>query len=176
MSLREATRRRPSGPFNRTEFNVCHDRFLTPTAKYCDVVLPATTFLERNDIVSPNSGNYLLFSNRVSEPIGESRNDYDIFCGLAQRLGFLNEFSEGRDEDAWLRSFAAESNIGDYDEFRRIGIWVDDDQRRSGLTAFIKDPSGQPLATPSGESTDPLRSLRESGRNCDPSAICLENS
>ena len=136
--------------FNRTEFNVCHDRFLTPTAKYCDVVLPATTFLERNDIVSPNSGNYLLFSNKVSEPIGGSRNDYDIFCGLAQRLGFLNEFSEGRGEDAWLRSFAAESNIGDYDEFRRVGVWFDGDQRRSGLAAFIKDPSGQPLATPSG--------------------------
>ena len=73
--------------YDSVEFSICHERFLTETAKHSDVVLPATTFLERNDIVMPNSGNYLLFSNKVAEPLGESRNDFDILCELSERLG-----------------------------------------------------------------------------------------
>jgi anaerobic dimethyl sulfoxide reductase subunit A len=136
--------------FNATEFNVCHDRFLTPTARYCDVIFPATTFLERNDIIQPNSGNYLLYSNRAVLPVGESRNDYDIFTNLAERLGFRDEFTEGRDEDAWLRKFVSESDIPDYDEFRRTGIWFDPVQDRVGLSTFVADPDTHPLKTPSG--------------------------
>lgn len=137
--------------YESVEFSVCHDRFLTPTARYCDVVLPATTFLERNDIVTPSSGRHMLFSNKVAEPVGESRNDYDIFCGLAERLGFLNAFSEGRDEEAWLRHFAAESEVGDLDEFRRRGIYFGDTKPRVAFSDFIADPAKNPLATPSGK-------------------------
>ncbi len=137
--------------FESVEFSVCHDRFLTPTARHCDVVLPATTFLERNDIVTPSSGRHLLFSNKVTEPVGESRNDYDIFCGLAERLGFLDAFSEGRDEEAWLRYFAAESEVGDYYEFRRRGIYFGTGEPRVAFSDFIVDPAKNPLATPSGK-------------------------
>ena len=52
---------------------------LTPTARHCDVVLPTTTFLERDDIVFPDSGNYLLFSSQAVPPLPDARNDYDIF-------------------------------------------------------------------------------------------------
>jgi anaerobic dimethyl sulfoxide reductase subunit A len=137
--------------YESVEFSVCHDRFLTPTAKYCDVVLPATTFLERNDIVTPSSGIHMLFSNRVAEPIGESRNDYDIFCGLAERLGFLDTFSEGRNEEAWLRYFAAESEVGDFDGFRRRGIYFGATNPRVAFSDFIAHPAKNPLATPSGK-------------------------
>ncbi len=137
--------------YDSVEFSVCHDRFLTETAKHSDVVLPTTTFLERNDIVLPNSGNYLLFSNKVADPIWESRNDYDIFCKLSERLGFLNEFSEGRDEEAWLRFFIAESGISDYDEFRQEGIRFIGNQRRVAFSDYISDPVKYPLATPSGK-------------------------
>jgi anaerobic dimethyl sulfoxide reductase subunit A len=137
--------------YDSVEFSVCHDRFLTETAKHSDVVLPTTTFLERNDIVLPNSGNYLLFSNKVANPIGESRNDYDIFCGLSERLGFLKEFSEGRDEESWLRSFIAESDVGDYDEFREEGIKFIGNQRRVAFSDFVSDPAKHPLGTPSGK-------------------------
>jgi anaerobic dimethyl sulfoxide reductase subunit A len=137
--------------FQQVEFSVCHDRFLTPTAKYCDIILPATTFLERNDIVTPNGGNYLLFSNRVTQPIGESRNDYDIFCGLAERLGFGKEFSEGRDEEAWLRFFAADSDVKDYEGFRRTGIFSGGGLPRVAFFDFVGDPANHPLGTPSGK-------------------------
>jgi anaerobic dimethyl sulfoxide reductase subunit A len=136
--------------FESLEFAVCHDYFLTPTARYCDVVLPTTTFLERQDIVSPASGNYVLFSNRAIAPQGEARNDYDIFCELAGRLGFEAAFSEGKDEEAWLREFVAASEIPDYEEFKRTGIYMAADQERVALAPFRSDPRAHPLHTPSG--------------------------
>jgi anaerobic dimethyl sulfoxide reductase subunit A len=136
--------------FNEVEFAVCHEQFLTPTAKCCDIVLPVTTFLERNDILIPDGGNYLLFSNQAVPPIPEARNDYDVFCQLADRLGFLEEFSENKDEEEWLRSFVEDSEVPDYDEFKSSGIYMGEDQMRVGLSDFVADPEANPLNTPSG--------------------------
>jgi anaerobic dimethyl sulfoxide reductase subunit A len=136
--------------FEQVEFAVTHDYVLTPTAQYCDVVLPATTFLERNDIVYPKGGNYLLFSNQAVEPVHESRNDYDIFCELAGRLGFLDQFSEGRNEKEWLQHFVARSEIPDFQEFKDTGIYFGKDQSRVALAEFARDPKAHPLRTPSG--------------------------
>jgi anaerobic dimethyl sulfoxide reductase subunit A len=136
--------------FHDVEFAVCHEHFMTPTAKYCDIILPVTTFLERNDIIMPNGGNYLLFSSKAVPPIPETRNDYDIFCQLADRLGFLEEFSEGKNEEEWLRSFVEESEIQNYDEFKGSGIYLGKDQMRVGLSGFVDDPIENSLNTPSG--------------------------
>jgi anaerobic dimethyl sulfoxide reductase subunit A len=142
--------------FAKVDFSVCHEIFLTPTARACDVVLPATTFLERNDIVF-SYFNYAFFSNQAVPPQGDARNDYDIFCDLADRLGFLAEYSEGKDEDAWLRSFVAGSDpfgrvpaVPDFDEFRRTGFFKGEDQQHVGLSSFVGDPEKHPLPTPSG--------------------------
>ncbi len=135
--------------FEAVEFAVCHDFFLTPTARYCDIVLPTTTWLERQDIVTTGL-NALFFSNRAVKPLPEARDDYAIFCELAERLGFSPAFSEGKDEEAWLRQFVAESEVPDYEEFKRTGIYLGADQMRVGLADFIADPVGHPLQTPSG--------------------------
>ena len=136
--------------FRQVEFSVCHDYALTPTARECDVVLPATTFLEREDIVFPAGGNYLLYSNRAVEPLGWARNDYAIFCELAGRLGLGGAFSEGRSEAEWLERFLAESEVADVEAFRRTGIYWGADQARVGLHEFALDPEAHPLRTPSG--------------------------
>ncbi|MEE8391711.1 MAG: molybdopterin-dependent oxidoreductase, partial [Anaerolineae bacterium] len=136
--------------FDKVEFAVCHDYFLTPTARYCDAVLPTTTFLERDDIVFPDGGNYVLFSNQVVPPLPKAKNDYDIFCELADRLDFLSEFSEGKNAEEWLKSFVAGSQVPDYEEFKRTGIYMGADQSRVGLSDFIADPQTHPLSTPSG--------------------------
>jgi len=136
--------------FEAVEFSVSHERFMTPTAKYCDVVLPVTTYLERSDIKIPDGGNWLLYSGQAVPPLPEARNDYDIFCDLAERLGFLEEFSEGRSEEDWLRHFAEDSEIPDYDEFKRAGIHFSGDLMRVALSDFVADPEANPLNTPSG--------------------------
>jgi anaerobic dimethyl sulfoxide reductase subunit A len=135
--------------FNKIEFSVCHERFLTPTAKYCDIVLPVTFSVERNDIIIPDGGNYLLFSNQAVTPLPGTRNDYDIFCQLANRLGFLKKFSEGKNEEEWLRSFIEDSEIKDYEEFRYSGIYFGKDPFKVGLSDFVADPAANPLNTPS---------------------------
>jgi anaerobic dimethyl sulfoxide reductase subunit A len=136
--------------FERVELSVCHDYFLTPTARYCDVVLPATTFLERADIVFPES-NHLLYSHQVIDPVGMARNDYDIFCDLADRLGFGQKYSQGRNAEQWLEHFLDNSEIEDAEEFRRTGIYIGAEQERCGLSGFVADPKSHPLDTPSGK-------------------------
>jgi anaerobic dimethyl sulfoxide reductase subunit A len=136
--------------FEKVELAVCHDYFLTPTARHCDVVLPVTTFLEREDIVFPGT-NHLLYSHQVIDPVGKARNDYDIFCELADRLGFEQEFSEGRSVRQWLDHFLEESEVGDVEAFRRTGIYSGADQERCGLSEFVSDPKDHPLDTPSGK-------------------------
>ena len=136
--------------FKSVEFSVCHDFFLTPTAKYCDVVLPAAMFLERNDIVIADGGNHVMFSHKVAEPPGEAKTDYEIFCLLAERLGFLDAYSEGRNEEEWLDKFIAESEVHDAAKFKEMGIYFGADQFRVSLKAFVADPKANPLKTPSG--------------------------
>ena len=132
------------------EFSVCHDLFLTTTARYCDVVLPATHWLERSDAVFTSAG-YLLYSHRVTAPPGLARDDYDIFADLAGAMGCGDAYTEGRDSGAWLSACLADSEIPDVDEFRRSGIYWSPDQERVGLAPFAADPAGAPLKTPSGK-------------------------
>jgi len=136
--------------FKKVEFSVCHEHFMTPTAAYCDVILPATTFLEREDILFPGM-NYLFYSGKAIDPPGNVKNDYDIFCELSDRLGFLDIYSEGKTSAGWIEQFLAESAITDYQHFRQTGIYSGEDQARIGLSDFIADPEKNPLATPSGK-------------------------
>ncbi len=136
--------------FDALDFSVCHDYFLTPTARRCDVVLPATTFLERDDVVFP-AGNYLFYSARAVDPPGAARDDYDIFAELAGRLGFHDRFTEGRSSSDWLDFLLKDSEVGDIEEFIACGVYDGGDHERIGLSSFFADPTGSPLPTPSGK-------------------------
>jgi anaerobic dimethyl sulfoxide reductase subunit A len=136
--------------FSKIEFSVCHEHFMTPTAAYCDVILPATTFLEREDILFPGM-NYLFYSGKAMDPRGNVKNDFDIFCELSERLGFLDIYSEGKAAAEWLEQFVTESVITDYAHFKQTGIFSGEDQARIGLSDFIADPVKNPLKTPSGK-------------------------
>jgi anaerobic dimethyl sulfoxide reductase subunit A len=133
------------------DFAVAHEFFLTPTAQACDVVFPAATPFEKEDIGLPWLGNYLLYRPQAVTPRGQARSDYDIFCELADRLGFLEAFSEGRSAGEWVQRFIDQSEIADAEAFRRTGIYLGADQERVGLADFRADPLGHPLSTPSGK-------------------------
>ena len=135
--------------FEKVDFSVCHELFLTPTARYCDIILPVTTCLEREDILFPDN-NYILYSHQAIKPVHDVRNDYDIFCELAERLGYLSEFSENRTKEEWLAHFLGQSEIEDIDEFKRTGIYKGREHLRTGMSEFIADPVANPLSTPSG--------------------------
>jgi anaerobic dimethyl sulfoxide reductase subunit A len=132
------------------EFVVCHDYFLTDTCRYADVVLPVTTFLERRDIVFTYS-NYLMFSEKVLDPPGEARNDYEIFTDLSELLGYGRQFTAGRSADQWIDHFLHHSEVSDPAGFKQRGIYFGTDQHRVALAAFTADPQAHPLPTPSGK-------------------------
>jgi anaerobic selenocysteine-containing dehydrogenase len=71
--------------------------------------------------------------------------------GLADRLGFGQEFSAGRSAADWIQHFIAESEIPDAEAFRRSGIYWPPDPERTGLADFTADPVRFPLSTPSGK-------------------------
>lgn len=137
--------------FRKVDFIVSHELFMTPTARYSDVIFPAAHALEKEDIGIPWAGNFLSYKIRASAPAGKSRTDYDILGDLAGRMGFGGEFTEGLSEAAWLKRFLDQSEIEDIDEFRSTGVYFGVDSDRPGLAGFVADPSGHPLATPSGK-------------------------
>ena len=139
--------------FEALDFSVTHELFMTPTAAASDVVFPVADWLERSDIVFPE-GNFLLYSARAADPPPGVKTDYEIFSLLAERLGFKERFTEGRDEAAWLEHFLDNSAVADAilrDDFKVCGIFFGTRDDRVVLDDFIEDPAGSPLNTPSGK-------------------------
>ncbi|MBT6272733.1 MAG: molybdopterin oxidoreductase family protein [Chromatiales bacterium] len=74
--------------FSRSDLFTCvHEQFMTETAAMADIVLPATTFLEHNDIYRGGGHTYLHITKPVIEPLGECRSNHQVLCALGERLG-----------------------------------------------------------------------------------------
>ena len=148
--------------WSRPETIIIHEPWWTPAARRADIVLPCTTTLERNDIAASNFDRFLLASQRAIAPVGEARDEYEIYAALAGRLGFREAFTEGRGEMDWLRHL--------YDVFRQRASGVGVEMpgfERFWETGFVElpaprdppvpfadfrgDPDAAPLKTPSGK-------------------------
>ena len=137
------------------EFIVCSDLFLTPSAKYADLVLPATSMFEGENILLPwNQGNFIGFSNQITEPVGESRFEFDWLYEIAKNLGLAEEFSCGhQDYRSWLKevyeTYKTEQ-MPDYDTFKKEGIYIFENAPK--VVAFEKERKGEKMFdTPSGK-------------------------
>jgi biotin/methionine sulfoxide reductase len=86
----------------RVDTFVVHESVWTATARHADVVLPATTTLEREDIGAHGTDPLVVAMKQVAEPYGEARDDHAILAALADRLGFGARFTEGRSTREWL--------------------------------------------------------------------------
>jgi anaerobic selenocysteine-containing dehydrogenase len=74
--------------FAREDLFVCvHEQFTTETAQVADVVLPATTFLEHDDIYRGGGHQYLILGPKIVEPPGECWNNHEVIGALAKRVG-----------------------------------------------------------------------------------------
>jgi len=86
--------------FSRDDlFCVVHDLFLTDTADYADIVLPATSQLEHHDIHQSYGHIYVLGSQPAIAPVGESKPNAEVFRLLAKRMGFTDACFDDADED-----------------------------------------------------------------------------
>jgi biotin/methionine sulfoxide reductase len=141
---------------------VVHESWWTPTARHADIVLPATTTLERNDVGGSSRDSFILAMHRAVDPVGEARNDFDIFRALAARLGYESVFSEERDEMGWcqwvyerMRAAAEAKGVAlpGFQQFWAEGfVELPPPERDFVLFEdFRRDPERHPLKTPSGK-------------------------
>jgi anaerobic selenocysteine-containing dehydrogenase len=98
--------RRAREAFRVLDFAVASELFMTPTAELCDYVLPATSFLEMDNVTTgfehrPAGKLHLQYRPRVIAPLGERRSDTWIIFELAKRLGFGDKFWQGDIEAAY---------------------------------------------------------------------------
>jgi biotin/methionine sulfoxide reductase len=146
----------------RPDTVVVHEQFWTATARRADIVLPATTSVERRDIGGTSRDPHVFFMPRLIDPVGQARNDYDIFTELASRLGCEAAYTENRSEEAWLRhlwqaSQDAAAAMGieapDFDALVEQNVWhvPPPDEPEIYLADFRADPVANALRTPSGK-------------------------
>ncbi len=125
----------------KLEFVVNQNVFMDPETNFADIVLPACTNLERNDISewancdgyhrfvnqSGVSHRLLIYQQKAIEPLYESRSDYEIFSDLAERMGIKEEFTEGNSAEDWIKKMFDASSMPKYisfEEFKKKGYFV----------------------------------------------------
>jgi biotin/methionine sulfoxide reductase len=147
--------------WQRPETIIVHEPWWTATARFADIVLPATTTLERNDIGAGGRDAYVIAMHKAIEPVGQARDDFAIFADLAARLDCAATFTAGRDEMGWLRHLYerfrtnARSNEAppDFDQFWAKG-WFEIPRRSDEYVLFEQfraEPERHRLGTPSGK-------------------------
>ncbi|MBX5204117.1 molybdopterin-dependent oxidoreductase [Rhizobium sp. NZLR1] len=139
---------------------IVNEPYWTATAKAADIVLPTSTYLERNDLGYASREGHLVAVSKCREPLADSKSDFDIFTGIADRLQLAQEFTLGKSADDWLldmyeqfrRTLSSEVDLPKYDDFLRIGRVELSGQRKSAtlLAKFREDPERNQLSTPSG--------------------------
>ena len=150
--------------WQQPETIIVHEPWWTATALRADIVFPATTPYERQDIGRAQGDSYLFHMPALISPVGEARDDYEIFSQLAQRMGIEEEFTENRTTDEWLRHLYSEFSeqcekdnipIPNFDSLVEQN-WVNLPVRSAAFSeipfaTFINDPQASPLNTPSGK-------------------------
>ncbi|MGE0820823.1 MAG: molybdopterin guanine dinucleotide-containing S/N-oxide reductase [Candidatus Binatia bacterium] len=147
--------------WRRPETIIVNDPWWTATARHADIVLPATTTLERNDIGASIRDRFVLAMQQAIAPVGQARNDFAIFSELADRCGVRPSFTEGRTEMQWLRHLYETARAQaarwemlwpDFDEFWTQGFFEMPkvEQPFVLFDEFRRDPVRNPLVTPSG--------------------------
>lgn len=155
--------------WQKPELVVISECFWTAAAKHADIVLPATTSFERNDMTMTGdySNQHMVPMKRVVAPRDEARDDLDVFAELSERWeqGGGERFTEGKTDLAWLETFyeiagqrgAAQGvTLAPFAEFWAANAIVEmpeseDNAKFVRFADFRRDPERHPLKTESGK-------------------------
>jgi molybdopterin guanine dinucleotide-containing S/N-oxide reductase-like protein len=131
---------------------------------FADLILPVNTKFEEEDIcIDTESVTFemLYLEHQCIESLGESKSDYEIVCMVAERLGLLEEYTEGRSIPEWIRhgfdnSRVPDTGLIDWETFQEKQYFVvpsdpNWESYPAGMYEFYRDPEANPLTTPSGK-------------------------
>ena len=131
-------------------------------ARHADIILPANTALERNDIMLNPRDPTIIANKKTISSIGESKSDFEIFSCLADKLGFENSFTENKSELDWLKYLWNESKkvseemnlkLPEFDKFWEDGFFEVPIEKTKKIMFkdFRDNPKINALNTPSGK-------------------------
>ena len=131
-------------------------------AQHSDIILPCTTSLERSDLSLTPKDPYLVVMDKAVDPVGEAKDDHDIFKLLAKVMRVEEQFTEKKSPEEWQkwmydisRQSAAKEGVElpSWDNFIKAG-WFKVPTLQNPtvmMEDFIKDPIKSALSTPSGK-------------------------
>lgn len=144
---------------SKCEFIVCSDLFMTPSAKFADILLPGTSVFEGVNITTPwSQGDYIMYNNQAIEPLFDGRFEYDWLKEVAEKIGLKEKFTEGHETvEEWVKAIYEETRKNEpelppFDEFTKRGVYKY--KPRDSYIAFkeqIEDFDNNPFPTPSGK-------------------------
>ncbi|WP_065188048.1 trimethylamine-N-oxide reductase TorA [Shewanella woodyi] len=154
-------RNRMKQAFHKLECVVSIDVNWTATCRFSDIVLPACTTFERNDIdiYGSYANRGLLAMQKMVEPLYESLSDFEIFTRFAAVLGKEKEYTRGMSEKDWLVKLyndckaanAGKFEMPDFEGFWKEGyVYFGEGKPWTRHADFREDPEINPLGTPSG--------------------------
>jgi anaerobic selenocysteine-containing dehydrogenase len=124
-------------------FTVVHDPFLTDTARYADIVLPAASYLETDDLYRAYGAYWMQWGQQAAKPHGEARSNFDVAQALAKRMGLSDRIFTLAPQDAAKELFKGSTGPASK---------ADPAKLFAGEPIHIAhDWQGQPFATPSGK-------------------------
>ena len=97
-------------------FTVGHERVFTDTCKYADIILPATTSVEHDDIYNSYGHSTIATGYKLIEPIGESRSNWQVIAELAKRMGLEDDFFDLSEKDLIEQIVRTSSRISKRDQ------------------------------------------------------------
>jgi anaerobic selenocysteine-containing dehydrogenase len=126
-------------------FTVVHDLFLTETAMYADIVLPATSSFENTDLYMSYWHHYMQIQQPVIKPYAESRSNVDVFRTLAKAMDFDDQAFQDTEEDMIRQSLNNPNNP------YLAGIAYEELAEKQFVKADVKPLFPGKLSTPSGK-------------------------
>lgn len=148
----------------KPEVIIVNEIFWNSNARRADIVFPATSMLERNDMSGGSNDHYITPNKKIIEPFALAKNDYEIYSGIAEKLGIAAQFTEGKTADEWVRHLynttranAQEKsiNLPAFDDFIKgdsIDLSPQLEDQQYLIEKFIEDPNLYPVTlTESGK-------------------------
>ncbi|MDR4988359.1 MAG: DMSO/selenate family reductase complex A subunit [Bacteroidales bacterium] len=156
------------------EFIAVQDQFMTPSAKFADLVLPVCTQFEMWGLEDGwKYGDEVILMPKVAEPPFETKSDYQIAAELADRLGLKSEYTLGRNERDWIEwavKYYRNTRFPDIPDLEKLhemnrGVYTRPiHEPKIAFSDFRKNPEQHPLSTPSGKIELFSKTLFEMGK------------